>query len=50
MIIDGSNMITDSLWVLLFGMIGIFFVMLVIAGVLLILHRISKKKDTEQSE
>ena len=42
-------MIVDSLWVLLFGMLGIFFVMLIIMGVLTLLHKFSKsgKKQDE---
>jgi len=36
-------MIIDSLWVLLFGMAGIFVVMLIIMLSLSILHRFSKE-------
>jgi len=43
-------MIVDSLWVLLFGMLGIFFVMLIIMGVLILLHRFSKKEETDESD
>jgi len=40
-------MIAQSLWVLLFGMAGIFVVMLVIMVALSVMHRMSKdgKKD-----
>jgi len=43
-------MIVDSLWVLLFGMLGIFFVMLIIMGVLILLHRFSKKEEADESD
>jgi len=43
-------MIVDSLWVLLFGMLGIFFVMLIIMGVLILLHKFSKKEKTDESD
>jgi len=36
-------MIVQSLWVLLFGMAGIFIVMLIIMGALVLMHRFSKE-------
>jgi len=45
-----GNMIVDSLWVLLFGMIGIFFVMIVIMVVLTLLHRFSKSSPEDESD
>jgi len=45
-----GNMIIDSLWVLLFGMIGIFFVMLIIMAVLTLLHRFSKSSLEDESD
>ena len=43
-------MIISSLWVLLFGMLGIFFVMLIIVGVLTILYRLSKSGGENKKE
>jgi len=47
------SMVIDSLWVLLFGMAGVFVVMLNIMSTLVILHRFSKapaKPKTEDAE
>jgi len=43
-------MIIDSLWVFLFGMMGIFFVMLIIMGVLILLHKFSRKREKDEAE
>ena len=39
------SMIFESLWVLLFGMAGVFVVMLIIMFTLIILHRVSRASD-----
>lgn len=47
------SMIIDSLWVLLFGMAGVFVVMLIIMATLILLHRFCKipgKSKPEQAE
>jgi len=45
-----GNMIIDSLWVFLFGMLGIFFVMIIIMVVLILLHRFSKGSTEDESD